>query len=236
MKILLFLMSYFIGISTFYIAEEHYTVYLLLLFLYLAATDYLEEKTHNVVVIHSLILSYSSSMLLSLFQKSGEFVFVYFVIISTFLLIYQHIKGITSKTRNEIEDINIQVYVKRLILPWLFPVATYFIVTLFTGENTVNSMYWMLFFLTVITFSKRIKTKFYLLFFLLTMSLSVFYIFQYVNDVSLLEKSLVYLFVVLSSVGNYLNWDLRGGNFNLSFVQTLFRKKSKKQKDNQWVR
>lgn len=232
MRFLIFLLSYIAGWISYFVKEDNFLIYLFILFFYLLITDYISYNFHRYIIIDPMILSFASVMILSMMANKGNFVVIEFMLMVGFLLAYHILKGKILNMEKEKEEVNIYFYVKRLVLPLLYPVAFYFIAELFTNESLSPVLFWMFYFLVIIYYNKYIITAFYFLYFLISEILVVFYLLQFMNELGSIEKAFVYLFVIIASLMQFINQkQLKGGDLNLSFISKFFGKRVQKQKN-----
>lgn len=214
----------------------HLLVYLFLLFFYLALTDYFAPMFHRALVIDPLLLAYSSAMLFSLLENKGELVFVQYLVMVLFLTGYHQLRGKVVKEFKEKEEVTIHFYVKRLLLPLVYPVAVYFALQFFVQGTLALYFYSMIYFFVIIYFTKYIQTAFYYGYFMLTQLIILAYLFQFIGGITTLEKVLMYAFLLATATGRYLYTRKRGGEKDVSFIQALFRKNLQKSKNRTGLR
>lgn len=219
------------GFSVLLFDDTRPFIYLFILFLYLALTDYFAPMFHRALIIDPLALAYTSVLLLSLLGEAGELVFVKYVIMLVFLFVYHHLRGKLQKEHNEKEDVTIHFYVKRLVLPIVYPMAFYFAVQLFIPTPFAMPFYWFFYFFVMVYFTKYIQTAFYFGYFTISQLVILAYLFQFMDSLSVGEKVMLYLFLLVTATGRYLYTRTRGGEKNVSFVQALPRKNIQKSKD-----
>ena len=236
LKFPIFIVSYLMGAAVMLFNADHLLPYLLLLFLYLALTDYFAPQFHRVLVIDPLILSYSSVLLFSLLENRGDMVFVQYVLVVFFLLGYHQLRGKWVKNQYETEEVTVHFYVKRLLLPIVYPVAFYFAIHFFVQQQISLSFYWMFYFLVVIYFTKYIQTSFYFGYYAITQVLVLAYLFQFMEGMLLAEKIMIYLFVLATATGRYVYTRSLGGEKHVSFIQAFLRKNLQKPEDRSRLR
>lgn len=236
LKLLFFILSYLVGGAVLLFDSEHIFIYLFLLFLYLSLTDYFAPMFHRVLVIDPLVLSYSSVLIFSLLESRGELVFVQYVVMVFFLFLYHRLRGKIQKERNEKEDVTIHFYVKRLLLPLVYPVAGYFAFHFFLQEQLTLSLYWFFYFLVMMYFTKYIQTIFYFGYYTISQLAILAYLFQFMDNMFVGEKVLLYVFLLLTTTGRYLYTRTGGGETNVPFVQVLFRKNIQKSENRSRLR
>ena len=168
MKGFFFALSYVMGISVLFFKDQHLLTYLFILFLYLAFTDYFAPMFHRILVIDPLVLAYCSVLLLSLLEGIGDMVFVKFLLMGFFLFIYHRLRGKIGKEHNEKEEVTIHFYVKRLVLPLVYPVAFYFVIHFFLEEQYTLLLFCLFYFFVVMYFTKYIQTVFYFGYFVIS--------------------------------------------------------------------
>lgn len=236
MKWLFLILSYLMGFSVLLFEDTHLFLYLFILFLYLALTDYFAPMFHRVLVLDPLALAYTSVLLLSVLEDIGELMFVKYVIMFFFLLGYYHLRGELQKKYNEKEPVTIHFYVKRLVLPIVCPIAFYFAVQLFIPTQFALTLYWLFYFFVVLYFTKYIQTAFYFGYFVITQLLIMAYLLQFMDNLFVSEKIMLYLFLLVTATGRYLYKRTRGGEKNVPFVQVLSRKNVQKSENRSRLR
>jgi len=171
------------------------------LFVYLIFTNYLNKNTHLQVIVIPLLLSFSSSFILSFMKGEAISVFLSFAIIVSFLFLFNWFKEKLENSQNE--EVDLHFYLKRLVLPFTFPIALYFIVATFFNSEAVTYVYSMFYFFVLIYYSRYILTTFYLLFFVGMQSAILFYLFQFVEIISFTEKTMLIGLVIINSVYHF---------------------------------
>lgn len=223
MKLGIFVFSYLLALGSVFVSAEFFMVYLLSLFIYLAITEQIDIRYHRIVVIHPLVIGFSSVLLYSLLEQKETTPFVSYIVMVAFLNIYQYIRGIIAKERKQKEKVDTHFYVKRLVLPAVYPIASYLVFFFLLEGMVATTVYWMIYFFIALFFSKYILTTFYATYFMVIQSATILYIFQYMDAMIWLEKAIVFLFVFVLTMCQYQY--AKGGNLHLSFIQSLLGKK-----------